>query len=98
MKISASGLLSLLSPSTVTPSSEEEYAKIALSPLKQKLTRLVWHMAEEMGSESAGLISQWALRQIIEGKILPKLYQLSDEELRTMMGRARDFMGELLSE
>jgi hypothetical protein len=55
-------------------------------------------MAQEMAGESNGFISRWALTQIIEGKILPKLYQLSDEELRAMLGRARDFMGELLSE
>lgn len=98
MKISAGGLLSLLSPSISTPSSDEESAKIKLSPLKQRLTALVWYMAEEMGAESSGFISQWALRQIIEGKILPRLYQLSDDELRTMLIRARDFMGELTSE
>lgn len=98
MKISASGVLSLLSSSTATQSSESESSKIDLSPLKQRLTALVWHMAQEMAGESNGFISRWALTQIIEGKILPKLYQLSDEELRAMLGRARDFMGELLSE
>lgn len=96
MKISGAGLLSLLSSSTATQSLESESNKTELSPLKQRLTALVWHMASEMAGETNGFISQWALRQIIEGKILPKLYQLSDEELRVMLGRARDFMGELL--
>lgn len=97
MPISGASLLSLLSPSTATPSSVEGSKKIELSPIKARLTALVWEMAEQMRDES-GFISKWAVSQIVESRILPKLYQLSDDELRTMMMRARDFMGDLLSE
>lgn len=101
MKISANGLLSLLSLSTATQSSESEPGKTerpTLSPLKQKLTALVWHMANELQGETGGFISQWALRQMIESKLLPTLYQQSDADIRKMMSKAREFMSELENE
>lgn len=98
MQLSNATLLSLL-PSHLRPrSSENESCTNELSPLKARVFALARSMAAEMSASNPNLFPSFLVNPMIEGKLLPELAALEDDQLRAMLTKARDFIGELLNE
>jgi hypothetical protein len=51
-----------------------------------------------MSASNPNLFPSFLVNPMIEGKLLPELAALEDDQLRAMLTKARDFIGELLNE
>lgn len=55
-------------------------------------------MAQEMAKAQPHLFPAFIVEPMIQGKLLPELEKLPEEQLRAMLAKARDFIGEMLRE